>query len=176
MEDALPWLRQGDVFEDVPWVGTNLRADREVGVHVGHGSALLITENCQMDKRTRSGRSKLARLQFCPLRGLNEPNLDVNDDTKRRLRAGEISPPEGVFVGDVDGDETFVLLGEAYTLPAEYFSIRVEAFEGHPAADPEDPFHIVAAVNGERIGTLDRRSVEVMHAKMSVFWTHKQPV
>ncbi len=170
MGPSLPWLRQGDVFEDIPWVAGVHEGD-VIRAAVGAGAALLITHGCQMDKRTNSGRPKAERLQFLPL----HPTENLNPDSRGRLRRLEVNPPEAIFVGELpDGQEAFGLLGEACTLPASFFGVELEWFEDHPEADPTNPYHLVARRHACRLGTLDDAQLQVMHQKMLVFWARSQ--
>lgn len=174
MEDHLPWLRQGNVFADIPVV-VFADVDDALGdvtfARVDHGLALLITDNCQMDKRTsKAGAPKIRRLQFAPLRPI-EP---LGHDRITRLRNLEISPPEAVYVGTPSGtdEETYASLSEVYTLPASYFDPRIESFEGHEAEDPSESNHdhVVPGATDCRIGTLDADQRNAMREKMRAFW------
>jgi len=172
MLPCVPWLRQGDVFEDVRWLTITRSDDDDTFVaSSGPGAALLITHGCQMDKRTNAGRPKAKRLQFLPV----HPITDLNHDSQERLRRHEVSPPEAVFVGALtDGREGFGLLGEAFTLPTSYFHPHVESFEGHSQADQSDPYHLVVTRHEERLGTIDDALVELMHSKMVAYWLGAQ--
>ena len=165
MRPALPWLRQGDIFEVVPHAAI-LAYDDGIASRTDEVTAVLITENCQLDKRSRAGVISVSRLQFAPVRPFEE--LDAN--ICGMLRRKEVSPPEAVPIGEIDGREFFFYLGEIYTLPPSYFTLVSEDFEGYEEADASDPFHAVARNHGERIGTMDADLVKLMWLKMARFW------
>jgi hypothetical protein len=171
--DCLPWLQQGDVFEDVPWFrpilsGTALTVPRE------SGAALLITENCQLDKRTRRNQPrKDQRLQFLPLRALST----LADDSQTRVLAGDINPPEPIYVGEIDGEHVFGRLGEAYSFPIQFMRAAVSDFTSDPRADRTDPWHLaVPEADWPRIMTMDAEWISIMHQKMWLFWTREKPI
>ena len=75
MEDALPWLCQGDVFELLPQVVVNVGAAGTVAAHAADvGPCLLVTHDCDLDKpqgRRPDAPPRIERLQLLPLRDLN---------------------------------------------------------------------------------------------------------
>jgi len=137
------------------------------------GAALLLTDDCQLDKRTsRAAKPKVSRLQFAPLRDLAAMKLE--DDTIRRLRAGEINPPEAMYIDLGDGQECVALLGEAYTIPASYFALECQDFTGHFEADIEDPVHVVPRRADTRDLTMEPHELLLMQQKMALFWLHAE--
>lgn len=172
MEPNRPWLCQGDLFAEVPICEVSL--DSLVGVRYrtrGNGTALLITDDCQLDKRTsKAQKPKVSRLQFVPVRDLVEQQL--GHDLERRLRAGEVQPPEVVYLPLSDGLEGVALLGEAYHIPASYFSLEVVDFSGQAGADPEDPFHVCPTRHDSRALTLSNDERRLLQEKMAWYWTH----
>ena len=173
MEPPRPWLCQGDLFTDVPICGVVL--DSLVGVRfstVHNGTAILITEDCQLDKRTsRAQRPKISRLQFAPVHDLPTAGLDV--DTVRRLRSGDKQPPEAFYLKLSDEQEGVVFLGESYPIPAAYFRLESKDFSDDPGADPADPFHVVPTANDSRALTVDPAERRwLLQEKMAWYWTH----
>src|SRR5206468_3632953 len=99
-DDCQPWLQQGDVFEHVPWFRPTLTDDGTPTSLRESGAALLITESCQLDKRTNSGKIRPGlRLQFLPLGDVSE----LNHDSQTRLLGREDNPPEAIYAGEADG-------------------------------------------------------------------------
>ena len=68
MRSHLPWLCQGDLFRDVPIVDCTLQGRATIRPRISNGPALLLTHDCAMDKRTKSGLPRVERLQFAPLK------------------------------------------------------------------------------------------------------------
>jgi hypothetical protein len=171
--ECLPWLRQGDVFEDVPFFVPAHAGDALI-IPVGDGgAAVLITENCQLDKRTNSGRPRPGqRLQFLPLRDI----AALGDDRMRRLIERADNPPEAIYVLPYEDTHLVGLLGEAYSIPATWFGARSEDFTGHVEADPDDPFHLVVEERHYRVGTMEPADIELMYRKMSLYWTGDERV
>jgi hypothetical protein len=171
MAGCLPWLRQGDVFELVPCLRYECSSG-ELLVTNESRTAVLITDNCQLDKRTNSGRPRpTLRLQFVPL----GPITDLGHDIATRLRNGDVNPPEAFYVGTFDNVELAGRLGEVFSVPAEHFTPAIEKFSDHPEADRADPHHLVIAPTFGRLFTMDPEWIERLYEKMSLFWTHRVP-
>jgi hypothetical protein len=137
------------------------------------GSALLITEGCQLDKRTSKTQApKIKRLQFVPVRDYAEANL--GDDLDRRLRNGDLNPAEAMRLDLGAGDEGLVFLSEAYTIPSAYFQLTSEDYTGAEGADPTDPFHVVPQEHDTRELTLDGVERRLLQEKLALFWTHME--
>lgn len=177
LDAKLPWLRQGDVFRSIPWVLSRL-VGAEVEAYVAQdGGALLVTENCQMDKRIKSESgfvTRLDRLQFAPLRLVEDiPNPDI----RRRIRQLNPNPPDPVFVGDVlpDQGDWYASLSEIYDLPAAFFGAVLRNHTGDVDLEDDDPWRLVAAQHDTRAGTLPADRLHSMRQKMVIFWTKHDP-
>ncbi len=93
-----------------------------------------------------------------------------------QLRRGQLNPPDAIYIDDPgNGEPSVSLLSEAFTLPATYFNLTVADFTGIPGSDPEDPHHAVARSHGERARTMTEGERELLHYKMSAFWTGTVP-
>jgi len=164
----LPWLRQGDVFESVPYVhleasGTLLRTVKE------KNAAVLVSENCQIDKRTGKGLPRPGqRLLFLPL---TDFQLAFDGNQRAKMLRGEVQPPEAILVGEYEGIHLAARLGDIFSLPAATFSPAPESFDDHPEADPTDPVHMTIDPDWVRLMTMEPEAVTIMHRKMWVFLT-----
>lgn len=171
MAAPLPWLRQGDVFETVPYVHLEA-SDHGHRVVNEEFAGLLVSENCQLDKRTGRGLPRPGqRLLFLPVRPLEV--FDPNHQSK--MLAGEVQPPEAVYVGEFEGERLAARLGEIFSLPAAIFSPRSVNYSGHPDADPADPHHLTVDARWTRLMTMDAEALQLMHRKMWMFMTHREP-
>jgi len=174
MEPCRPWLCQGDVFERIPIVTTRLNGN-EITFIQEQGTALLLTEGCQLDKRLRNGQPKATRYQFAPLHAIE--GCDLGPDIIGRLERQEVNPPELVYVDDIgDGEAAFGMLSEAFMIPSAFFAPDSQNFTGVPGADPADPHHMVATRNGDRLASMSERERHLLQSKMALYWTkHELP-
>jgi hypothetical protein len=163
-----PWLRQGDVFEDIDWFRP-IVTDEGLTVPRAHGAGLLITEGCQIDKRSGGRMKPDLRLTFLPVRGLESVE---NGNLRLSLLRGEDNVFDAIYIGDVEGDQVYGHLSEAFSIPASYFGAQTVDYSDHPGADPDDPHHLTLADNWVRLMTMDDAWLRVMHRKMWVYWTH----
>lgn len=174
MEDPKPWLCQGDVFQELPLVLASLGTS---GVEFDTGTtgvALLLTNACQLDKRRGDGTPSVSRLQFAPVHALADSGL--SEGIIGQLRGGWLSPPDAVYIDDPgNGEPAIALLSEAFTIPATYFNLTVADFAGIAGSDPEDPHHAVARSHGDRARTMTEVERQLLHYKMSAFWTGTVP-
>jgi hypothetical protein len=168
-----PWLCQGDLFDNIPIclveqvgdLGIRYRTDPEPG------TAVLVTDSCQLDKRTSSaGRVKISRLQFIPVHDLS--SADLASDVVVLLRRGALQPPEAIYVNLGSGQEGVAFLGESYWIPASFFVLESRDFTGADDADPADPFHVVATRNGSRALTMDHTESRLLREKLAYYWTN----
>jgi hypothetical protein len=147
-----------------------LSGDGAVSFRQVYTAALLLTENCQLDKRDMvdgTAVHRISRLSFAPLHSIN----DVNENVQSLLRdTFSIDPPEGVYLDDVDGQECFAMLGEAFWLPAPFFSPRLEDFSKEPDVG-SDPLRLVATRNDVRVCGMCVSERILLNDKMHVFWT-----
>lgn len=167
MREPLPWLAQGDIFADVPIVSPRVAADSHGLSHGSdHGPAMLITHDCSLDKANGRGRATIRRLFFLPLRAV----ATLQPDRASMLRHGELAPFESLYLGEVsDFGETYVVMSEAYYLPAEYFSVELEQFNH---LDPKaGARRLVATVNCDRAGSVDDLALALFQKKWIAFWT-----
>jgi hypothetical protein len=176
VETPKPWLCQGDVFSDVPLVVASYE-NGEVGFTATTGPALLISEDCQIDKRTsRAGKPKPANFfQLVPVRALSRNQL--GSDLVRRLLDGDRNPPALVYLDDVGGNEALAVLSESFPLPSAYFELDVEDFTGDPRHDPNDPdpVHVVARRPGlHRVAAMSEAERHLLQEKLAFYWTHAE--
>jgi hypothetical protein len=175
VEEIKPWLRQGDVFEEMPLVTVRFAAER-LDFVPGIGAAVLLTEGCVLDKgrTSRSGAYRPTRLQFAPLYPAAKAAA-LGDDRLRRLRARELKPPEFIYVDDVgDGQECFALLGEAFPVLSAFFDIELRDYTNDPESDPDDPFHACPKVNDTRTCSMSADDRLLLQRKMAFYWLHAE--
>ncbi len=160
------------MFTDVPVLEASIGSDGALTFIPGRGSAVLLTDDCQLDKRTGSAkRPKVSRLQFAPLHDMESANLEA--DLRDRLLRGELNPPEMIYVSNIGDDRQAVgLLGEAYPIPAVFFGLEIQNFAGHLYSDPDDPNHLVATRNDSRILTAEEGERRLLKQKLAFYWTH----
>jgi hypothetical protein len=149
--------------------GDNVRFVSEIG------PALLLTEDCQIDKRTSSGKrpKPASRFQLAPIRLLDINH--VGHDRVTRLRAGDLNPPEMIYLDDAGtGEEAMALLGESFPLPSAYFQLELRSFDDHPDnVDDDDPMRMVAGRPGlQRSRTMTAPERQLLQAKLAFYWTH----
>ena len=154
----------------LPLLGAQ-EAGGEVSSTSNVGPALLLTHDCNLDKARPGSQVRIERLQFLPL-----ADMSVLDRSRQGLlRKEELNPPEAFFVGQVGRIEAFVLLSEAFWLPASYFALRLEAFADHPEAEPEAR-RLVAGRHGNRLGQIEAHRRALLHQKIVAFWTRSAVV
>jgi hypothetical protein len=168
VEPCKQWLCQGDLFEEIPIVITE-SGFVEPNPRMIYGPALLITYDCQLDKRTAKNNPQITRMQFIPIRNLDD--LLKPDQVKNGLREGKLDPPEAIYIEPAFiKNEGFGLLGEAYTLPATYFGIEIREIGADQSTDG-DRMRAHATQFESRICTMSPAELELLKKKMTAFWT-----
>jgi hypothetical protein len=168
LQNAQPWLAQGDVFALLPCTVPRVDHAGQVQFLRREVSAVLLTEGCQLDK-PEPGKPlapRIRRLQFAPLR----PIEDLRAETQLLLRQHQINPPEAVYLDEVDGEEVVAFLGEAFWLPAGYFFLELQDFSGCEGIGG-DTMRVVARRNASRLCGMSEAERLLLHDKMTVFWT-----
>ena len=166
----LPWLSQGDIFLSVPIVhlrlsGTGLASDLQ------SGPGMLVSNDCALDKKTRSGQATIKKLSFLPLRSA----AALPADRAALLRRDEIQPYEALYLGRVpSAGEAYVMVSEVYTLPAEYFGVNISEFNDVPDAQSVGSY-LVATREFERMGRLGTDRLELLKTKWNAHWTRRIP-
>jgi hypothetical protein len=171
VDDPLPWFCQGDVLRSVPILTAVLNQASDVDVRIMRGPAVLLTHGCALDKANRRGRPTAKRLHFAPLVAVS-----VQDPGKQSvLRAAQLTPYEVMYLGECgEFGESFIVLSEVYSLPIEFFSPTVRAWEEHPAAIEGDAY-LTPEKNGDRVGRLNEQQVALLLNKMTAYWTRRLP-
>lgn len=168
MEACKPWLCQGDVFASIPLAVTSLDDGGSLLAVVDQGPALLLTHDCQLDKRG------LSRVVFAPLSSPDDAG--VTGSNLGQLRKGWLTPPEAIYLPDAgNGEEAIALLGQAFTIPTEYFDLALEDFSDHLEHDPEQPWHARARRFDTRAATMSPDETQLMRWKMAAYWTGETP-
>ena len=159
---------QGDIWQSVPIVLPTIDSSGTLRATCDQdGPALLVTHGCSLDKATRSGQSRVERLQFLPLLALAQQDRNRQE----LLRREQINPAEAMFVGDVPGiGEAFCLLSELYWLPASLFDPTLVPYDDHPDAERGSKY-LTAHGGGTRLGRLEDERISLLHQKMRAFWT-----
>lgn len=163
---ARPWVSQGDVFADVPIV----RYGRSALGQVTNGPSLLLTADCQLDKRTRSGQTKIRTLQFAPLQNVE----DLDQNRRALIRRDGLQPPNPFYLGEVDtgaGEwEAFVLLDEIYAVPIESVGAAEMVDHSEEMEDEDDAWRL-HLVDVKRLYSLHDSRRDLLHDKITAFWT-----
>jgi hypothetical protein len=158
------------VFADVPLCDPHVDSSGFASVAQRRTTALLITENCQLDKRTNSGKLRPGqKLQFVPLGNID----DLGPDRRTRLLDGDINPPEAVYAGEVEGQHLAGLLSALYPLPAADLGCEPKDFAGHGDLEEDDSTWRLTVPDDRwvRLITMDPQHISVMYKKMALFWT-----
>lgn len=174
MQEALPWLSQGDVFREVPILRPGLDLSAEVvEIDQSRGPALLITHGCTIDKASNSGRSTNKHLHFLPLISVAQQDPGRQDV----LRRNELQPYDVLYLGDCGDplEESFVSLGEVYYLPVAMFDTDLATWPDHAEAE-EGIRYCTPRRNADRVGRLDDDQLELFLKKMNIFWTRRMQV
>lgn len=170
MRQALPWLSQGDLFNDVPIVLTELDAAAQARARVLHGPAMLLTHDCALDKASNKGVPKIERIAFLPL-----VLVDLQDaNRKALLRRNSLEPFEVLYLANVPPyGEAFVALSESYYLPARYFALH-RTTSLHAEAESEMSYSHATQMD-TRMGRLEEAELHLLRAKMNGYWTRTVP-
>ncbi|MGC2192648.1 MAG: hypothetical protein WA751_09975 [Candidatus Dormiibacterota bacterium] len=137
------------------------------------GTALLVTDDCQMDKRTgRAQKPKITHLQFVPVRDLKSVRLE--EDTVTRLRDGDLQPPGAIYLELTADLEGVAFLAESFPIPAQYFALESQDFSAEPGSDPADPFHVVPTQNDTRGLTMTAEERRLLQQKLAFYWSHAE--
>jgi hypothetical protein len=173
VQDCLPWLSQGDIFESVPLIfADGVTEAGEIRVEQRPVPALLITHGCVLDKATNSGVPAIKRLSFLPLTA-----VEAQDRGRQAaLRKGGTAPYEVLYLGDCGpAGESFVVLSEVTYLPAAYFDPYLDPWTGHERAGVEDRY-LTLGRNSARFGRVDDNVLNLLLDKMNLFWTRREAV
>jgi hypothetical protein len=175
LRQHLPWLAQGDIFLSVPIPDVALDDDGEIAFHIWPGPAVLLTHDCQIDKRTNAGVPRMERFQFARLRTFESQALERQQNL--RARADKVEPTEVLVVGEVPGlGEAFMLLSEPHYLPTMYFGGKFVDYAEHEDATGNDrKFLTPTGKHDTRICRLDDPQIELLRLKMQGFWSRTQP-
>jgi hypothetical protein len=170
LESCKEWLCQGDLFANAPILQAQSTL-LEPKPLIFYGVSLLVTHDCQLDKRNTRGDAQINWVQFAPVRPMSD--LRADQKVKNDLRDGRLIFPEAVFIeGSHIDEDCVVLLSEMYSLPASYLGIEMREFA---AQADEDPLRAVATRNAERICTMSEEERKLLRAKMIMFWTRLKP-
>ena len=162
MADDLPacadWLQQGDLFANVPCPvpGSDGPAGNTLRWRVEYGPALLMTYDCQLDKK------KAERIHFAPARLLS--TLDGSSQVMAR-RENE-QPYDALYIGfATDRCEYFCRPSETFWLPLS--CIGTSSFVDLKDGEPERR----CIGDATRLGTLPPDRRVLLRAKLNAFWT-----
>lgn len=156
-----PYFRQGDLFEAVPAPVLDVdRGDDQWSTLLV--SALLVSWDCIIDKRSRRGVPSVEAFQFLPAR-----RLDLLNDSNREalLVRRELQPPAGFLVGrGTNGVDYYCQLSEIFSVPSKYF----EPFSWTELSEVD---WRLSAPHVQRLGTLDDHGFHLLHEKLTLFLT-----
>jgi hypothetical protein len=174
VRDKNPWLCQGDVFSEVPRLVVCCNERGAVQWSNTPGAALLLTDNCILDKRTsKAQKPKAKRLHFAPIRLLADASLEQDQIDKARRR--ELNPPEPVYLDlrAYDMGECVALIGETYPVPVDHFGGLTGTSDPN---DSGDSFRSAIANpdRDSRICTMEQAEIDDLLAKMAFFWLHAE--
>jgi len=165
---ALPWLSQGDLFQEVSVVVAE--PGFPVGLSAPVGPAMLMSHDCVLDKRNAAG-STLSSLNFMPLHqmSLAEPNHSA------ALRRGQLMPYNAMYVGDVPSiGPSYVEFSRIYRLPPKYLATELRTFDPPPEGE-EVGEYLCAGRNDTRVAKLSAPALELLRSKWNAYWTRRQP-
>ena len=160
MEPCSLHLRQGDLFArlNAPVIDVQV-GDRNWSSHPV--PALLVSQNCIIDKRSRAGDPTIRNLQFLPAR-----RVDILNDQNREavLRQRNVQPADPFLVGAADdGYEYYALLSELFSVPIECLG-RL----GWDEQDADD--WRLTAPDAVRLGRITDEDLDLLQQKMMAFW------
>lgn len=159
LRDCDPWLAQGDVFASAPVIGAVIGEDGAIVPALSQAPCLLLTQDCELDKQTASGRMRIKTLAFAAIRSASE----LGPDHLSRLRRGETTPSSVMFVEDVPGfGDGFALLGDTFALPVTYFGAQLREFHAES--------RLVATSQDTRVGRLADQDRELLNRKQAFYW------
>ncbi len=174
MDQAAPWLSQGDIFSSAPILDVVIDSGVATAA-MPMGPAVLLTHDCAMDKAKRDGRPRAEFLQFAALRSLADALSTEQAGNLRRARDG-VAPFDFLYIGPVGQlGESFLLLSDPYYLPMTYFDVMCREYEGQVAVDGSSELRAAAGQHDTRIGRLSADRVELLRRKMIAFWTRLDP-
>jgi hypothetical protein len=167
LRDHLPWLCQGDIFENAPVVDVSIAVTGEVQAAAISGPAVLLTHDCDMDKPNRDGTPRVERLQFARLRAVDALPRD-RQQTLRSTR-DKIAPYEVLYLGEVpDFGKSFILFSDPYYFPTIH--LEPSFVEYGSTGTQEGGRYLTAQKNDSRIGRIEAHQLALMRQKMSAFW------
>ncbi len=94
------------------------------------------------------------------------------------VRRYHLEPSEVIYLGDIGdsgGTEGVALLSETMPVRSSHFQLESFDFTNVEGADPSAPWHMVAQKNGTRTVTTTVDELDLLHLKMTLFWTRKLP-
>ena len=169
MENIAQWIRQGDLFLHLPILRTVVN-DTDLTTTNSASLAILLTQDCQIDKCARKPTALGKCLTFAPVRSLVDSGLSAG--VIGQLRGARVSPAEAIYLSDTgEGEEGLALLGESFHVPAHYFDLNLQNFSEDPRANIDDQPYSVANRNGERTLSMEDAERRLMQHKMFAYWT-----
>lgn len=163
-----PWLSQGDIFSSVPIV----RAGVEGGIAVQglqRGPALLISNDCAIDKKSGPGRSTLEYLSFLPIQDVAA--LNRGRAAALRGQGADLQPYNALYLGELSEIGVgYADLAQPFTLPALLLRTELRDFTDAETGEGGDR-RIVATMHDTRVGTLSAASRIVLWRKWAIQWT-----
>lgn len=163
-------MSQGDIFKRVPiWQVASEKPQKTFEL----GPALLVTHDCNLDKRRGNGEFSIQRVQLIPIRAVSAQDLN----RQAVARQDKLSPPEVLYIGEIADDENggswegLALLSEIFTLPSITFQPSITDYAGDALLEPgDDTERLCFGLHGERYGTLSNDRLDFLYRKMASFF------
>jgi hypothetical protein len=150
-------------------------AEGEVGTYRrSSGTALLLTEDCQLDKPGKEGEApRIPFLQFTPIISIDRSGISPSD--MGQLKKGWVNPPGLIYLDDVGGGVPGIAdLGQAYPVASSYFELVIADYGDHPEVTEAPATRARPRANGQRDLTMTKEERDLFHQKLVAYWTHQK--
>lgn len=165
-----PWLSQGDIFANTFVLDYPNFGDDRVLPQLRNGPAMLVTHDCDLDKTTGRGVSKIERLAFVRLRDVE--SLPTDRAQLIRSSYGKLEPYEAQYLGEIPGiGESYVMVSDPYFVPARNFKYEIREYTDH---EPPNR-HFTLTEGDSRRFKLSETEIALYRAKWTAHWTRQVP-
>jgi hypothetical protein len=171
------------VFSAVPRPNCNVKNGRVASYGLKTEPALLLTDDCFLDKRVEDKYPMVKRLNFAPIWSM--AGQKYVEAKAADLRGGALNPADVVYI-DLHGLEVLEGETEGVALLSETFTIKASHFELEPVEAPKlevtvDPTrdryrHAIGphSTSNNRVVTMELAEKRLLQEKLSYFWTRSE--